>query len=707
MGISALEYDPYSKLIVVGYENGNVDLVSEGKGVNIPDIKFSSIIGDKKIYDIFPWQNKIYLSTGFGVVVIDSDKLEIKETYFIGPNGGPIRVNDLSIYNNRIYACTVSGIITADLSNPFLANYQNWTGYNELPEDTIPNQIEFFVDHMVLNMPGPTRDKVWRKPMTGGNWTTLVDQENIKVNKLWSDVEWLTVSANFTYKLFHFDFGQNYDVMIHAGESVEANMALVRANMDLWAADNRLGLLQYKFNNEQRIIKPQGPTTADCRRIGAYNNNVWIAHGGVTPDWSNQWKTRDISAFINDQWRSMSADNSNIQNNNGIAALSDVMQIAIDPMDNNRVAIASWEEGIVIGNATTMSGVANNGDGTKGPKLGSAQQSQTETGWRGVAGVTYTPEGMLWCTNSWTTESLHALDRSGNWYDFNFSPVISNSDKVGDVMVSSTGYVYAAVSGKGLLVLNHNGTLSNTSDDLFKLLTDADGSGGLPSRDVFCMEEDLDGEVWVGTAQGLGIFYSPASIFSEGDFDAEQILIQQDGNTQILLDTETINSIKIDGSNRKWIATENSGVYLFSDDGLREIYHFTQDNSPLLSNTVYNIAINHSNGEVFFATEKGVIGFFSTATNFDPEMKNVRVFPNPVRPEYTGNITIDGLAYNTSVKITDIEGNIVYETESEGGRAVWNGLDFNNQRPQSGVYLVFVSTPDGSADEVRKLTLIR
>jgi hypothetical protein len=211
----------------------------------------------------------------------------------------------------------------------------------------------------------------------------------------------------------------------------------------------------------------------------------------------------------------------------------------------------------------------------------------------------------------------------------------------------------------------------------------------------------------VGTGSGLSIFYNPPAIFEEGNFDSEQILIQQDGNTQILLETEAINCIEIDGSNRKWIGTKNSGAYLLSDDGLQEVYHFTEENSPLPSNTIYDIGINHSNGEVFFATENGVVGFFSTATNFDNEMSNVRVFPNPVRPEYEGNITIDGLAYNTSIKITDIQGNILFETESEGGRAVWNGLLSNGNRPSTGVYLVYVSTNTGSADEVRKLTFIR
>jgi hypothetical protein len=221
------------------------------------------------------------------------------------------------------------------------------------------------------------------------------------------------------------------------------------------------------------------------------------------------------------------------------------------------------------------------------------------------------------------------------------------------------------------------------------------------------MEEDLDGEVWVGTASGLGIFYSPTAIFEQSDVNAEQILIQQDGNTQILLETEAINCIEIDGSNRKWIGTKNSGVYLLSDDGLSEVYHFTETNSPLPANNVYDIAINHSNGEVLFATENGIVGFFSTATNFDEEMSNVRVYPNPVSPDFEGSITIDGLAYDSNVKVTDIQGNILYETMSEGGRAIWNGRLIDGTRPSTGVYLIYAGSPGGVATEVRKVTFIR
>jgi ligand-binding sensor domain-containing protein len=414
-----------------------------------------------------------------------------------------------------------------------------------------------------------------------------------------------------------------------------------------------------------------------------------------------------VSAFIDDQWVTISADTSQSAGqhfNNSNQYVMDIMDYAVDPIDNTIAYAASWEEGLLKVDAANKRLIPANGTATTGPDSDGVTTAYLRTA---VGGVAYSDDGILWCTNGYTKRALHALDREGNFYDYNFGSVISDNEKVADLLISNDGYIWANVINKGLLVFNTNGTLDVLSDDNFKLLTDVEGNGKLATNDVLCMEEDLDGEVWVGTGSGLSIFYNPASIFAEGNFDSEQILIQQDGNTQILLETEAINCIEIDGSNRKWIGTKNSGAYLFSDDGLREIYHFTEENSPLPSNTVYDIAINHSNGEVFFATENGVVGFFSTATNFDNEMSNVRVFPNPVRPEYDGNITIDGLAYNTRVKITDIQGNILFETESEGGRAVWNGLLSDGTRPATGVYLVYVSTETGTADEVRKLTFIR
>jgi hypothetical protein len=709
VGITAMEYDPTSNWVVIGYENGNIDFINEKSSFSIPDIKFSSIIGDKAIYDILPYQNRVYLSTGFGVVVIDMERLEVKETYFIGSNGGPVKVYDIAIYSNTIYAATETGMQTASLSNNFLANFQNWSQLEDLPGDSTVQHIEFFNDHMLVVSPGTDTDTLWKKDMSGGNWEPHNPLSQFKINQIWSNDEWLTVSGTYGYFINHFDFDFTSLFTSFRGNLLHSNNCILGEFSHIWVADKFLGLLWSKnFDSTQdEIIKPDGPSTASCRRIGAYNNNVWVAHGGVRPDWGNLFQISGVSGLVEGKWRQFSADTMRSAGgdfNPYNAFMIDFMDVAVDPLDNNRIMAGSWDEGLVEFDATTLIAKTRNGTETTGPDGSGADWAE---GWVGVAGVAFDNDGILWCTNSYTSAAIHAMDRNGVFFDYDFAPTIGNGEKVGDLIITQNGFVWANVIGRGLLVLNNNQTLGTFTDDNFKLLSEDEGNGKLASNDVLSMEEDLDGEVWVGTSSGLSIFYNPDAIFTGETFDSEQILIEQDGNIQILLETETINCIEIDGSNRKWIGTQNSGVYLLSDDGLREVYHFTEANSPLLSNTIYDIAINHSNGEVFFATEKGVIGFFSTATNFDDEMSNVRVFPNPVRPEYEGIITIDGLAYNTSVKITDIQGNIVFETESEGGRAVWNGLRLDGARPATGVYLVYVSTPTGSADEVRKLTFIR
>jgi hypothetical protein len=709
IGISALEIDPATGLVIIGYSNGNIDLLDGKKSYNIPDIKFSTIIGDKAIYDILPFGNRVYLSTGFGVVVLDMIRKEVKETYFIGPNGGPVRVNDVAIFNDTLYAATEEGLQKAYINNPFLANFQNWLPFGIIPGDSIVKHIEFFNNEMVLLVPGTQADTIWSKSTGATDWTARYPLDDFRINQIWSNGEWLTVSGDYGYWFCHFNFDFPVERSLIAGRLPNIYNCIVGEYGYIWAADKYAGLF-WSRNAEgtaDSSVEPDGPFTASCRRIGAYNNNIWIAHGGVRADWGPQFNVDGISGFVDDQWKHISSDtiySAGAGFNNSSNFVTDVMDVAVDPLDNSVVYAATWDDGLVRVNTATGRLKPTNGNAATGPDATTADPTAVRTQ---VASVAFSDEGILWCTNSLTDRAIHALDRDGKFYDYDFGLLLGNDEKVGDILIGNNGFIWANVIGKGLLVLNNNGTLPVFSDDNFKLLTDAEGNGKLASNDVLCMEEDLDEEVWVGTSSGLSIFYNPASIFDGDNFDSEQILIEQDGNTQILLETESINCIEIDGSNRKWIGTQNSGVYLLSDDGLRQVYHFTEENSPLLSNTVYDIAINHSNGEVFFATENGVVGFFSTATNFDNEMSNVRVFPNPVRPEYAGNITIDGLAYNTSVKITDIQGNILFETESEGGRAVWDGLLSDGSKPATGVYLVYVSTPLGTADEVRKITIIR
>ena len=709
VGISAINYDPVSGFMIVGYRNGNIDFFNDREKINLPYIKFSSLVGDKSIYDIYPYNGLVYLSTGFGIVVLDMSRLEIKETYYLGLIGETIIVRDLCIVNETIFAATNQGVRYADVNNVFLSNFENWSTLAGLPGDASPTQIEFFNNELVVVVPESTKDAVWSKTLYDETWTVRHPISWFRISRIWSNASYFYCSGNFAYWYCQNNFDALRYVDNFRGTQLDVSDAIRSSNGETWVADKRSGLIQSKDNTgtQDFRVSPSGPKSDNCRRITTYNDNIWIAHGGVRTDWGSNYNIDGISALIDETWIHLIADTSNSAGqhfNSSNQYVMDMMDFAIDPNDNTNVYGGSWEEGLLKINTPSLSMTPTNGSANGGANSDGITQGFSRIA---VGGVTFDKNGTLWFTNSYTNEAIHALDRNGVFYDYDFEDVLEEDEAVADIIISEDGYVWANVITKGLIVFNGNNTLGTYSDDNYKFLNDEEGNGKLPSHDVLCMEEDLDGEVWVGTASGLAIFYSPSAIFEQSNINAEQILIQQDGNTQILLETEAINCIEIDGSNRKWIGTKNSGVYLLSDDGINEVYHFTEENSPLPANNVYDISINHSNGEVLFATENGILGFFSTATNFDNEMSNVRVYPNPVRPDFDGTITIDGLAYDSNVKITDIQGNILYETTSEGGRAIWNGLLYDGTKPATGVYLIYAGSPDGAASEVRKITFIR
>lgn len=699
VGISAISYDFDTHTLIAGFENGNLDLITSGMPYNLSDIKRSSLIGDKKIYHILPHQGKAYLACGFGIVVIDILKREVSGTYLIGENGTQVKVMDLDINNNILYASTQAGVLYADLDEPFIASFEVWQQALDLPVTTgIVHDIEFFAGTRFVNEVGDT-NRFWQQNSIDLSWEIIREDTAYAVNDVSSTSGRMVLATGENILLFDASLSLIDENPYHYGQRVNSAAAVVSADDVLWFANEHFGLCKHSQGGDSNF-QPPGPETAAVRRIAAYNDNIWIAHGGVDASWINLWSVNGISNLVNNRWNI-------VPNPTGVnydTATRDFMDVAIDPLDNSHIYLGSWEEGLIeVKNGQTFVYGPTNC-----PECGLEEAGFFwYPGWTGVAGVTFSTDGILWCTNAHTDNVLHARDRSGNFHTFDFEPNITADHRLTDVMVTSRGYVWAIIANRGLLVFDPNETLATQSDDTYEILTEQEGEGGLPVRDVLCMEEDLDAEVWVGTLQGIAVYYNQECLFTEEPCDAEQILISQDGNIQILLETETVTAIKIDGSNRKWVGTQNSGVFLFSDDGLQQVYHFTEENSPLLSDNIFDIAINHQSGEVFFATEKGIVSFLSDATNFDPEMEDVRVFPNPVRPGFSGLISIDGLAYDTDVKITDAAGNLVYTTTSEGGRATWNGKNLDGEDAVNGLYLVFAGNADTKNAAVAKIALVR
>jgi ligand-binding sensor domain-containing protein len=314
-------------------------------------------------------------------------------------------------------------------------------------------------------------------------------------------------------------------------------------------------------------------------------------------------------------------------------------------------------------------------------------------------------KGNLWLFQSEVPGNIKMLKPDGTWI---INPVTLDVPTTGDIIVTEQGQKWAILPrGNGLFVLDDKGTPEYPDDDVYKNMLVQDAEGAIISG-VYSIAEDLEGNIWVGTDQGPVVYYNPEKIFEE-DLKAYRIKIPRNDGSGLadhLLKTETITSIAVDGANRKWLGTFSSGAYLVSPDGTKRLKNYNEQNSPMISNSISSVAVDNVTGEIWFATSKGVISVRGDAITGKESFENVYAFPNPVREDFTGNVTITGLMKDTRIKISDISGNLVYETASDGGQASWDLTTYNGRRVATGVYLVFCSSSDGSESDVTKILVI-
>ena len=258
-----------------------------------------------------------------------------------------------------------------------------------------------------------------------------------------------------------------------------------------------------------------------------------------------------------------------------------------------------------------------------------------------------------------------------------------------------------------IIVFNDNRTLDNTADDQVKSLRCVAGHGGISGSSANCFVVDRNGAVWVGTDSGPCYYSDTRKIFDSGNYDASVVLVpRNDGTTNAdpLFNEIKVLSIAIDGNNNKWFGLE-SGVYELTPDCKTELLHFNVDNSPLLDNSVNTMVINED-GEVFFGTDQGVVSYRGSATPGGPTNNDVVVYPNPVRPGYSGYVGIKGLVEDALVNITTVDGAFVTQLVAEGGQAVWDCTTVDGRKVLPGIYLVFVSTLDGKERLATKILVM-
>ncbi|MFB0924163.1 MAG: hypothetical protein QMB65_02585 [Vicingaceae bacterium] len=683
IGISKVKFLPYNGSVIVAYSNGNIDIIDASKNiVNIPFIKTSAILGDKNINHIYSLDNTIYLSTGFGIVVLDIVQLEIVDSYLFGPLGSSIITNSITIDNSNIYAATNQGVYFANKNNSNLVDYNNWTLLSDLGSNSY-NDVVKFSNHLFvsLTLPGSNSDSILYNP--NGIWQKFIPN-TLNIENISTSNNNLIITSNNGIKIYNTDLDETENLYtINSWFSSSPKETIIDNEGTIWYADNKHGLIKSTNNWNNTIIKPNGPNSSDAFKLDFFDDELWVVSGG----YGTQKFEKRINHLSKGEWEDTPE---RILKPNG-ASVKDLVSVTIDPNDPTHVFAGSWSSGLLEFNNGILSNIYNE-----------SNSGISNTGNITVTGpIKYDTDNNLWVLNSYTVKNLAVKTADNNWYNFSFPGLVDpDLDQLHHMIIDRNQYKWIVNSTKfNILIFDDNKTISDTTDDVAILNKSVPGAG------IFSIVEDLDGEIWVGTDVGIAVFYNPANVFDE-DIQAERIYIQQDGQTQILLETEAITVIKVDGANRKWIGTQSSGVYLMSEDGTEEIEHFTTENSPLFSNTIFDIVIDPKTGEVFFATEKGLLSYKGTATDADTDFNNVFVYPNPVKPDFTGTIGIRGLVKDTDVRITDISGNIVYQTTSFGGQAVWDGNDFNGNTDQTGVYMIFKGSPQGELKAVAKILVI-
>ena len=696
--LSMIKYDPVTGVVVIAYQNSNIDLIFSNKNVvNLTDIKQKNIVGGKNINTIFCLNSMAYLGCEFGIVVVDINRKEIKDTYYIGPNGTNINVKGIAFDGTNLLAATENGIYKANYNDPNIFNYTAWVKDNSIAEPNANYTSATGLNgkfYVVKTNPNPDQDSVlvyennqWVPFTSDATEGAYIDSYN---NNL--------ILRN-AYKISAIDVAanelRNINILSYGNPSPDLRKGLLDAEGNFWVADFNNGLVCQRPDFSFQRIKPNSPRAQAAWAMEGSSGRLWVASGALLGDGPNYDVKDGVYRFAEDTWRTYDCSNDPIYGILCASGTKSVICLAIDPSDPDHVFVGAWGPGGGILEYRKDGGVNFYNTSNSALNAHSADPVSIIVG-----GLAFDDENNLWAVAGGNTNGISVRKTDGTWQSFEIPDVDVAGYGLYGLVVDDFGQKWfiprgGSSSGKGLCVFKE-GSLTSPNNNSFKLLTDGEGKGGLPHIFIRAIAKDKDGSVWLGTDKGVGVIYNPGNVFSGGNYDAQRIIIEQDGYNQYLLETEIVTSISIDGANRKWFGTYSGGVFLMSADGTEQILNFNTDNSPLPSNSITSIAIDDLTGEVFFGTDKGIISYRGDATEGGEACENYYVFPNPIRHEYRGPIAIRGLVANADVKIADVAGNVVYHTKANGGVAIWNGNNFSGVRAQTGVYIVYVTNEDGT-----------
>lgn len=691
--ISKIYHSEKYGLTCLGFQNGLLQIVMDNnqKVFSVVDIrdKISISPNNKRINDFFEFEGILYISTDFGIAEYNLERLEFEDSFFIGSNGNQIQVNQITILEGIIYAATTTeGIKTANINNPNLIDFRNWqTRFNGNWKGVLSFSNTLF----------GLRSNNAIFSFKDGSSTELVSVGSNVTGFNVSGGQLVVTAAN---QILAYNSNLNLEAFFNQIQDVEFSFnTSVASNSQYFLGHTSLGLLNFESENptDYSEISPDGPLLNRIFSLTATPSDLWITFGEYNQFYNptiGGVDRRGLSRLTPEGWLSIE-----VSNLNNAGALSDV---AVDPQNPERVYVSSFFDGLLE--------IENNSLVEQYNALNSSIESvPNNINDTRVGASAFDSQGNLYFSNSLTENQIKRLNANGSFFIPNTSE--GTTDPIGihsaKLVVDRNDNVYLGTLKEGVIAYNSRTNSSRAISSNVQGVEFPDVFNANPN--ITALAIDQNSRLWIGTQAGIRVMPNPSSIFEDNAIvNVSPIIIEDvDGLAQELLFEQFITDIAVDGANNKWISTADSGVFQVSPNGRTVLNIFNESNSPLPTNSVRTVAVNPSTGEVFFGTTSGLLSYSSFITSENDNLENLRAFPNPVRPNYNGLVTIDGLTNRANVKITDITGNLVFEEFVNGGSLQWDTRAFGRHKVASGVYLIVVTGEDQIETKVGKIMIIR
>lgn len=690
--VATIAYDHTTQSLVVAYSNANIDILRGDRVYNISDIKRSEVAGNKSINHIRFHDGSAWLATGFGIVVVDLGRHEIRETYYIGAGGAHIAVFDIAFTADSIYAATAEGLksLAIDERHPGISD--RWHTDQRLDAVTIA-ELDTVGGKLLLATytVNPKQLTLYGRSEAGYSMWAAGE-----IHSMRSGGGMVCVSTPQGVERYNAALQPIDTVRTMEWGAVYAFDAVTDSDGTLWIGHAWGGIVGIGTNGQTRGGTPPGPAADDnAYRLVPTSDGMLLCPGGHSSVYAAAGLEPNLFYTDGHSWKGLNLSNG------ALAGRHDLLDAAVNPKDTNEIVAALWGCGVASIRNREVQEFYN--DSTTG-----VLQTYTPDGVYHTlltGSVAFDRMGNLWVLNSHSRYALAVRRTDGTWEHFS-TDALSSLLQVDKLIYDSINH-WLWFAGRDNAIYVHDG------ESRMARINPNRGSK-LETEFVNTIVQDRNGNIWIGTNKGIKVIYDTYNAFKNGGHGEEapvscsNITITNGSFAEYLMAYENITSIAVDGANRKWVGTATGGLYLISANGLEQIEHFTTSDSPLYSDKIICIGIQPRSGEVYIGSDQGLQVYRGTATYAETiPQEHIYAFPNPVRPGYDGPVAIKGFTRDALVHITDAAGHVVYSTTAHGGQVIWKTRTASGTPVASGVYYVFASDALGSNRSVAKILIIR